>query len=246
MLIVGNWKAYIETVAKAKSLLASAKRAAAKGGHDIVLAPPAPFLGVLITGKSKIGFAAQDLSLTTGGAETGEVTAGALSGLGVAYAIVGHSERRARGETDAMVAEKVRHALAHSITPILCIGETARDTEGKYLKRIREEIRAVYEPLSTRERLAIVIAYEPIWAIGKAAADAITPPDLHEMILYIRKVLGEYLEGRGPQKIRVLYGGSVEPENARSLAAGSDIDGFLVGRASTDAPTFTKLVKAVS
>jgi triosephosphate isomerase len=246
MLIVGNWKAYVETVAKAKALLSTAKRLAAKGNHEIVVAPPAPYLGVLIAGKTKVGFAAQDLSLATSGAETGEVTAGALSGLGVSYAIVGHSERRAKGETDAMVSEKVRRALAHKITPILCIGESARDAEGKYLKRIREEIAAVYAPLSVRERLSIVIAYEPVWAIGKDAADAITPSDLHEMVLYIRKVLGEYLEGRGAQKARVLYGGSVEPGNARMLAAGSDIDGLLIGRASTDAPTFAALVKAVS
>lgn len=246
MLIVGNWKAYVETVAKAKALLAAARRLAAKGDHEIVIAPPAPYLGVLLAGKTTVGLAAQDLSISTGGAETGEVTAAALSGLGVTYAIVGHSERRAKGETDEMVAEKVRRALVHKITPILCVGELARDPDGSYLRRIREEIHAVYESLSPRERLAIVIAYEPIWAIGKDAAEAISPVDLHEMVLYIRKVLGEYLEGRGSLNARILYGGSVEPGNARSLAAGSGIDGFLIGRASTDVPTFTALVKAVS
>lgn len=246
MLIVGNWKAYVETVARAKALVAGAKRLAVTGKHDIVVAPPAPYLGVVISGKSKIGFAAQDLSITTGGAETGEVTAGALAGLGVGYAIVGHSERRARGETDIIVAEKVRHALANRITPILCIGELERDQNAQYLKRIREEIRVVFAPLSPRERLSIVIAYEPIWAIGRSAADAITAADLHEMVLYIRKVLGDYLPNRGPSKVRILYGGSVDPSNIRALAAGSGVDGFLVGRASTDVSTFAALVKAIS
>ncbi|MEK7080018.1 MAG: triose-phosphate isomerase [Patescibacteria group bacterium] len=246
MLIVGNWKAYVETLTKAKAIMATAKRLAGKGSHEIVVAPPAPFLGVVMSGKSKVGFAAQDLSLTTGGAETGEVTAAALSGAGVTYAIIGHSERRAKGETDAMISEKVRHALAHKITPILCIGELTRDPDARYLKRIREEISTVFAPLSARERLSLVIAYEPIWAIGKSAADAITPMDLHEMVLYIRKVLGDFIPGKGPTKVRVLYGGSVEPGNARLLASGSDIDGFLVGRASTDPTTFAALVKAVS
>ncbi|MDB5265034.1 MAG: triosephosphate isomerase, triosephosphate isomerase [Parcubacteria group bacterium] len=246
MLIVGNWKAYVETVEKAKKLFASAKTLASKGETEIVVAPPAPYLGVISGGKNKVALAAQDVSITTGGAQTGEVTVALLAELGVTYAIVGHSERRARGETDAMVAEKVRHALAHGITPILCIGEKERDPDAQYLKRIREEITSVFVALSQKERMQIVIAYEPIWAIGKSVLEAITPAELAEMVLYIRKVLGEFLPGRGNLKSRVLYGGSVEPANARQLAAGSGIDGFLVGRASTDAATFAALVKAVS
>lgn len=246
MLIIGNWKAYVETVAKAKALALSAKRLALSGKHQLVIAPPAPYLGVLIAGKSRVAFASQDLSLTVGGAETGEVTAAALASVGVTYAIVGHSERRAHGETDQMVADKVRHAIAHKIIPVLCIGELERDSDGRYLKRLREELAAVYGPLSPKERLSIVVAYEPIWAIGKSAEDAITPADLHEMVLYIRKVLSDYLPGRGAQSAKVLYGGSVEPGNVRLLAAGSGIDGLLVGRASTDVPTFSALVKAIS
>ncbi|MEK7510656.1 MAG: triose-phosphate isomerase [Patescibacteria group bacterium] len=246
MLIVSNWKAYVEKLDKAKALLAAAKRAAGKGGHELVLAPPAPFLGLLTGVRTKVRFASQDLSLSTGGAHTGEVTAAAVVGAGASYAIIGHSERRAAGETDEQVLEKVRHAIAHKLTPIVCIGERERDEDAQYLKFVREQIGAVYAPLSPKERLQVVIAYEPVWAIGKAAADAITSTDLAEMIAYIRKVLADYIPGKGNQKVRIIYGGSVEPGNIRMLAGGSGVDGFLIGHASVDVPTYSALVKALS
>lgn len=246
MLIVSNWKAYVERVDKAKALLAAAKRAAGKGGHELVLAPPAPYLALIASGRSKVRFASQDLSLATAGAHTGEVTAAALAGAGASYAIIGHSERRAAGETNTDVLEKVRHALANKLTPIVCVGERERDIDAKYLKFIREQVAAVVAALSPKERLSIVIAYEPIWAIGKSASEAITSTDLAELILYIRKVLGDYIPGKGNQKVRILYGGSVEPGNIRMLAGGSGVDGFLIGHASVDVPTYSALVKAIS
>ena len=245
MLIVSNWKAYVERPEKAKALLAAASRAN-KGAHEIVLAPPAPFLALLSAGRSKVRFAAQDISLATAGAHTGEVTAAAVAGAGASYVIVGHSERRAQGETDGAILDKVRHALAHKLTPILCIGERERDDDAQYLKFIREQLAAVFAHLTPKERLAVVIAYEPVWAIGKGATDAITSPDLAELILYIRKVLGDYLPGKARERVRIIYGGSVEPANIRELAGGGGIDGFLIGHASVDVPTYTALVKAIS
>jgi triosephosphate isomerase len=150
------------------------------------------------------------------------------------------------GETDELVFQKVQRALAHNLTPILCIGERERDMDAQYLTGIRAQLAAVFSQLSQKERLSMVVAYEPIWAIGKTAADSIQPVELEEMILYIRKVLSDYLPGKSAQKVPVLYGGSIEPSNARSLAGGSGVDGFLVGHASVDVPTFTALVKAVS
>ncbi|HYF29430.1 MAG TPA: triose-phosphate isomerase [Candidatus Paceibacterota bacterium] len=246
MLIVSNWKAYVEKLDKAKELVATANRVARKGGHELVLAPPAPFLAFLASGKTRAKFAAQNLSLVTAGAHTGEVTAAAVVGAGASYAIVGHSERRAAGETDAEVLEKVRHALAHKLTPIVCVGERERDADARYLSFVREQLAAVFSPLTPKERLAVVVAYEPVWAIGKGAGDAITTLDLAEMIAYIRKVLGDYIPGRGPQKVRILYGGSVEPANIRDLAGGGGIDGFLIGHASADVPTYAALLKALS
>ncbi len=246
MLIVSNWKAYVESAAKAKKLYASAKTLAGRGIHEIVVAPSAPYIGLLTAPRSKVGLAAQDVSLSTGGAQTGEVTAAALADLDVSYVIVGHSERRARGERNADIAQKVQHVLAHGMTPILCIGEASRDSEAQYLKLIREELSAVFSILSPKERLQIVIAYEPIWAIGKSADEAITTADLTEMVLYIRKILSDFIPGRASAKVRIIYGGSTEAANARTLASGTGIEGFLVGHASVDVATFTALVKSVS
>lgn len=247
MLIIANWKAYVEDTKRAKELFAAAKRLSKKTKHGIVLAPSMPHLGLLAPGnKSKIAFSAQDVSTTTGGAETGEVPAETLANLGVAYTLIGHSERRAMGETDTVIAEKVRHALAHDLIPIVCVGERERDPEAKYLSLIRTQISAVFEVLSHKERMAVIVAYEPIWAIGKSAADALPSHELAEMILYIRKVIGDYLPGKAPSRTRIIYGGSAEPDNARELAGGSGIDGFLVGHASVDPVMFPGIIKALS
>lgn len=247
MLLIGNWKAYVESLAKAKLLYAGAKRLAAKGTHEIVIAPPFPYLGALVSARKtnkEPMLAAQDVSLTTGGAQTGEVAAGLLRDLGVTYVIVGHSERRAQGETDETVTEKVRHVLAHGMTPVLCIGERERDQDAQYLKKVRAQISVVFSALSPKERLSVVLAYEPIWAIGRADGEAIHAEDLGEMVLYIRKVLADFMPGRANQKVRILYGGSVDEADAY-LAEGTGIDGFLVGRTSTDASEFAALALAL-
>lgn len=246
MLIVANWKAYVEDTEKARALLASAKRLAKKHGLELVVAPPAPLLGLLSAARSApVALAAQDVSATVGGAHTGEATAAAFRAAGASYALAGHSERRAAGDTDAVVAEKLRHALAHGLVPILCVGEGARDGDGRYLAYVRAQIASALEGLSARERATVVVAYEPVWAIGKTATDAIGPDDLHETVLYIRKVLAELLPGRSAARAKILYGGAVEPSNARGLAAAAGIDGLLVGHASVDLAGFSALVAAL-
>jgi len=246
MLIVANWKAYVEDRAKAKRLASVAKTLARATGVRIVLAPPAPYLGMIAGRVSRVAYAAQDISRTTQGAATGEATAAAFASAGATYALIGHSERRAAGDTDAIVGEKLVRALAHGLTPILCVGERERDSEGRYLASVREQIAAALSPLSPKERGVVIVAYEPLWAIGKASIEAIHPADLAEMTLYIRKVLAELLPGKSASRALVLYGGSVDPLNARALVAGSSVDGLLVGRASTDPRTFALLVKQLA
>lgn len=247
MLIVANWKAYVEDLAKAKKLFALAKRLAKEARTDIVLAPPAPFLGALAAkNRSKVAFAAQDVSRAQGGANTGEITAQAYAGAGATYALIGHSERRASGDTDLIVAEKLVRALAQGLTPILCVGERERDGEGRYLAFIREELTVALTALVPKERAKVIVAYEPLWAIGKTAAFAIGPNDLAEMVLYIRKVLAELLPGKGTAHSLILYGGSVDATDARALAANSGVDGFLVGHASVTPSTFSLLVKQLA
>ena len=246
MLIIANWKAYVEDFAKAKKLFDISKRLASRG-LKIVLAPPAPILGALsLKNKSLVAFAAQDVSITTGGAETGEVTAKAYETVGATYAIIGHSERRSAGDTDKIVAEKLAHALAQGLIPILCVGERVRDTEGRYLAVIREELTLAMASLSPKERAKVIIAYEPLWAIGKTSEFAIRSKDLSEMVLYIRKVLAELLPGKSSASSLVLYGGSVESTDIRDLAGATGVDGFLVGHSSVDPHTFAILVKQIS
>lgn len=244
MLIVANWKAYVEDIAKAKKLFAVGKRLATTTKDTIVLAPPAPLLGALASNnKSRVSFAAQDVSTSTGGAATGEITAQSYAAVGATYAIIGHSEKRSLGDTNATIALKLSRALAHGLTPILCVGERERDGEGRYLALIREELTVALEQLTSQERSEIVIAYEPLWAIGENASSAIRSSDLTEMTLYIRKVLAELMSGKKHAHSLVLYGGSVEPDNIRALAKESGIDGFLIGRASVDPSSFSLLAK---
>lgn len=247
MLIVSNWKAYIDDIKKAKKLVETAKRVGRTSKHTLVLAPSAPFIAVLATGnRSKVQYGAQDISITTGGAHTGEVTAATVRSAGATYVIVGHSERRAAGDSDSVVAEKLSRAIAHGLIPVLCVGEHVRDTEGHYLAFLREELTSALRTLTAKERAQVVIAYEPLWAIGKTAADAIGTPELTEMTLYIRKVLAELLPGKSSSRSLILYGGSVEPDNIRELGRTSGIDGFLIGHASVDPVTYTELVKQLS
>jgi triosephosphate isomerase len=247
MLIVANWKSYVEKRDEAKKLLALSKRLSAKSRRTkIVLAPSFAHLGVLAPGnRSKVKFAAQDLSTTTVGPATGEVSGATLRNLGAEYVIIGHSERRAIGETDTVIAEKAKRAVANGLIPILCIGEKERDADAHYLLTLKKQLHAVFEPLAPRDRLRVIVAYEPVWAIGKHAGDALASSDLREMVLYIRKALSEYLPGKSAKVAPVIYGGSVEPSNIRGLAGGSDIDGFLVGHASVDPVPFAALVKAL-
>lgn len=247
MLIIANWKAYVEDLKKAKSLFTVSKKLCLSTECSIVLAPSAPFIGALVLkNKSKIAFAAQDISATSGGAHTGENTAWAYAAAGVSYAIVGHSERRTAGDTNSIVAGKLANAIAGNLTPILCVGEHERDREGRYLAFIREAITSALSPLTRKDRIKIILAYEPLWAIGKTAKEAINPDDLAEMVLYIRKVLSEIIPGKSSSDMLILYGGSVEPGNIRDLALASHVDGFLIGHASVEENSFTALVRQLS
>lgn len=247
MLIVSNWKAYVSDVKTAKALVTVGKRVVArKNKVRLVIAPSAPYIGLFADGKKpgrKLSFGAQDVSLLPGGAVTGEVTADAFRGLGVTHVIVGHSERRAIGETDEMVLAKVKEAIANGLIPILCIGERERDSEAKYLHFLRRQLASVFDSVAPKDRARIIIAYEPIWAIGKNSFQSIQPHDLHEMVLYIRKALSDYLPNS--KLATILYGGSVDSSNIRALAEEGGVQGFLVGRASTETATYGSLIKAL-
>ncbi len=206
---------------------------------DIVLCAPFIDLEALTASLagSAVGAGAQDCYWQPEGAFTGEVSAAMIAALGCGYCIVGHSERRQHfGETDATVAKKVSALIAEGVTPIICVGETLQEHKaGAALQRVMQQISDGIGHLSDDERSALVVAYEPIWAIGTGLADS--PENANRTISLIRQSAG------GLDDARILYGGSMKAENARALCAQPDIDGGLIGSASLHPAAFLTLVK---
>lgn len=246
-LIVANWKRYIEerddAVAAAKILV----RGAAKVSADVVLCPASVHLeavGKVLVGKG-VALGAQTLSAREGYMQTGEVSAAMLADMGVKYVIVGHSERRAMGESNETVRALVLAALSVKLSPIVCIGEAARDASGEHYDALTAQLRDSLGKLSPADAKRLVIAYEPVWAIGKRAEDALEVQALEETVLYIRKVLAEIVGRTAALATPILYGGSVEVGNAETLMQ-SGVAGFLVGHASVDPKSLLAIAHAAS
>lgn len=244
-LIVGNWKmnkTVTESIALIKDLLDLIK------GYqetEVVICPPFTSLWVareLIEG-SNIFLGAQNVYFQNEGPYTGEISARMLQNIGCSYVILGHSERREYfQETSQEVAKKVHQVLAYGIKPIVCVGEKLEEREsGKAEEIVREELEAIFPILKTTDVENVVFAYEPIWAIGTGRSA--TPSDANEMIKYIRELIKNEYDNKIAEEMRILYGGSVNPENIKSMMAEPDIDGALVGGASLQALTFSQLVK---
>lgn len=245
LLVVANWKMNPRTLGAARELLRDITKVI-RGKRGVVVVPPTPFLTELIkTARSTaLAFGAQDLSQHGVGAHTGEIGASMLKSIGVSYVIVGHSERRGDGETDGVIHEKLRQALAGGITPILCVGERERDSQGKYFSVVEEQVRTALREVPARKIGQVIIAYEPLWAISTASAAPrpATPEDAHEMTLFIRKTLTDLYDRVHARKVRILYGGSVDAKNIQGLVAGSGAQGFLVGGASLRPDDFKGII----
>lgn len=236
-LIVLNWKMYPDSLKGARHLFKeTVKVLKTVRGVRTVVCPPAPYLHELAgryRGKA-VSFGAQGVHGELRGAHTGEISVLMLKDARVRFVIVGHSERRAIGETDEMVAGKVGTAVRAGVTPIICIGEQVRSDSGEHFVFIKNQLLQATSLLAKEELKKVVIAYEPIWAIGKSAQDALTPALMHEMSIYIRKVLAEKFGREFIENVPILYGGSVEPKNSGALMHGGDISGFLIGHTSLD------------
>lgn len=240
---------YIDSTAKAKDLMGKVSRTASRLKRtDVLVCPPHAFLG-LFAGRSisrgGLCLGAQDVSIDIEAARTGESSVYMLKSLGIAHVIVGHSERRAKGESDAVISMKIARLLKAGLTPILCIGESERDMHGEYLAFLEREIRESLRGVPKAKAKQIIVAYEPLWAIGKSADDAVTPQILHETALFIKKILVSMYGRAIGGAVKILYGGSVESSNAGALIAGGTVDGLLVGHASTDAEEFAGILKSV-
>ena len=193
-----------------------------------------------------VALGAQDCAVEDSGAFTGEVSAVMLAKLHVEYVIVGHSERRSHfGESDAVVASKLRAVLRNGMIPVCCVGETVDERDiGLTQERLTTQVTAVLAGVPTLEVASLVVAYEPVWAIG--TGQAATPEDAQTACSWIRGVVASVAGEDAAARVRIQYGGSVTPDNTEDLLACTDVDGLLVGGASLDAARFTDIVRAAS
>jgi triosephosphate isomerase len=243
VLMVGNWKMH-KTAAEAAALVEGLKPYVAAGRDlEVVVCPPFTALAAAARAlaESPIGLGAQNLHWEKEGAFTGEVSAPMLAELGCGYVIVGHSERRQHfGETDEMVQRKARAAVAAGLRPIVCVGESLREREaGTAFDVLEAQVKGSLRGLSGDS--GIVVAYEPVWAIGTGRTA--TPAQAQEAHAFIRKLVESLWSPAAAAATRILYGGSVKPDNVRDLMAQPDVDGALVGGASLDPNSFGKIVR---
>lgn len=243
-LIIANWKANPLTITVAKELFIDIRKGVRNlNAVEIAVAPPYPYLQELnkLSPSGRITIAAQDVFYEQGGAYTGEVSLSMLQSVGVGMCIIGHSERRALGETDGDVQKKVVTCLKHNITTVVCVGEKNRDNSGDYLSFVEAQVRSVLSVVKQNQRKHLVFAYEPIWAIG--TGNTATPADAYEMKLFIQKVITEVCGRAAVKHIRIIYGGSVKSHNAAELLTDGEVDGFLVGGASLKPSEFISIAK---
>ena len=243
-LLAGNWKMH-KTISESAALVNELKKSCAGiGDREILVCPPYPSLGAIneLVKGTNIRLGAQNLHWEAQGAFTGEVSGPMLKSAGCQYVIVGHSERRQYfGETDETVNRRMKAAFAHGLIPIVCVGETLKEREdGKASNVVDKQMRQGLVGITPDQALKLVIAYEPVWAIG--TGKTATPQQAQEMHALIRKILSEFGKDLS-EKIRIIYGGSVKPDNIDSLMAEADIDGGLVGGASLKAEDFARIVK---
>lgn len=237
-LIAGNWKMNF-TVSEVEKFFKSFK-IEKDNQADILFCTP--FTDIPITRffleRSSIEWGAQNVYPADSGAFTGEISAPMLKELGCTYVICGHSERRQiLGESDSFIADKVKCVLSHEMIPILCVGETEEEREsGRTEERIREELEVVLSSLDKKEMARLVIAYEPIWAIG--SGKAATPEDAEKVSAFIRQTVKELGSKKISEEIRILYGGSVNEKNIEGFLREKDIDGGLIGGASLKPESF--------
>ncbi len=244
-LVVANWKMNPSSFREAKRLFEVTKKAVESTQNiSLILAPPAIFLRELRDSYkgTKISFALQNAHWEAGGAHTGEVSLAQARDARVSYVLIGHSERRASGESNGDTRRKVAAALAVGITPILCIGETKRTTSGQHFSVVKEQLRAGFADVAPAHISKVVVAYEPVWAIG--GEQTLSPRDMHEMAIFIRKAIVE-ARGEKGMNIKIMYGAAVTESNVHAMLRDGDVDGLLVGHVSVDAPRFSALLKAI-
>jgi triosephosphate isomerase len=243
-LVIGNWKMNPQTGTLANKLAKELKKSLrSNSGVDVVVAPPSIYIDALskIKGTSRaFSLGAQNVHHEKLGSHTGEISLSMLKSYGVTHIILGHSERRKEGETDVSINLKLNATIAAGLTGIVCVGETKRDAGGNYLSLVETQVKAALKGVPKNKLGQLAIAYEPVWAIG--TGENATPGDVHEMKLFVERIVSDLYGRNLAQKVRILYGGSVNGKNARELFTLGMVNGFLVGGASLDADEFAQIV----
>jgi triosephosphate isomerase len=247
--LIGNWKMAPEKNSQVLDLVKKTTEIAKTYKKSIItiICPPAVFLSLAVKNtKVPLIVGAQGVAGSEAAAQTGRVSAAMLKDNGVQCVIVGHSEMRARGESNADVKEQITRLFEKKLQPILCIGEKARDAQGWYLSEVKEQLESVFADLQPLQAKKIIIAYEPVWAIGAGAVRAATPLECREMTIFIQKFLSDKYGEKVAKVIPIVYGGSADELNAKSFIDEGGAHGFLVGRVSLDPKRLQLLAKSIA
>lgn len=245
-LIIANWKMNPASEKEAEKLLiGTSKKAKTLKGVDLIICPPFPYLFLFKKNKiTKISLGAQNVHKELEGSYTGEVSVKMLSSLGVKNVILGHGERRKLGENDEFINQKVLTLIKNKVNPIFCIGESSRDGDGNFLSFLEDQIKKGLNGVAKTQLKNVVIAYEPLWAIGKNAQREATREEFVEVKIFIKKVISDLYDLKSAHEIKIIYGGSISSNNAKSfLDAGAD--GLLVGRDSINIKKFEALLDVI-
>jgi triosephosphate isomerase (TIM) len=242
-IVIANWKMNPIKLSHAKKLIEGYKKIPKNSNIDIVICPPAPFINLFVDSK-RMMLGVQNVSTEKEGAFTGEISAPMVKSFGAKYCIVGHSERRAMGETSEIVAKKAVACLQNGISPIVCIGEKSRDASAEHWQEIKWQLVDSLQNIPKQVIKKCIIAYEPIWAIGKKSHGPMLTDDVSESAIFIRKILTEMFGSKIADCVRIVYGGSVDTQSAKNIAKSQCISGFLVGRASLSARDFLSIIES--
>ncbi len=246
--VAGNWKMNTNSLTSVDLADRLASGSVELAGHTVTVAVFPPFVYLRAVGKalngSSIAIGAQDIYFEPDGAFTGEISVSMLKDIGCNYCLCGHSERRhVIGETDELINKKVAAAISGGILPILCVGELLEEREASRTNEVvTRHVKEGLAGLSVEKLAAVTIAYEPVWAIGTGLTA--TPQQAQEVHDFIRNLLGQMYNDELANEIRILYGGSVKPDNAADLMSQRDVDGLLVGGASLKANDFLAIIQA--
>ena len=243
ILLIGNWKMNPNTIKKAISLAKGIIKVSQKDKNIIwKVAAPAIFVSEIVRNTSKkILIGTQNINEENSGAFTGEISLPQTKSIGSSFYIVGHSERRALGETNENINKKIINAFSVKHPIILCVGEKERDGEGFYLVEIKKQLETALKDIKKETLKYLTVAYEPVWSIGKNAKGVATSHEALEINIFIKRVLSDLFGEEAGKKVKIIYGGSASSSNMLDFIDNAHVDGFLLGRASLDIKEITKI-----